>query len=118
MTSEDKTPFSLVWKFGYALLCLAVFATFAASGHSDMGVVAGFSTAAIVLVARMRWDLRSRPWFWIYLFAIVLAHALLVWTWGVKIDVHPTILLAPFVIVDFAILMTGMFALARVMGEK
>lgn len=113
----ENPEISTVWKLGYTALCLVVFGIFAAFSQPDRGVVAGFSTAAIVLAARLRWDVRNTTWFWGAIGTIALAHAVLVYVWGWSISVKPTILLAPLALADFIIIISAIFLVERVYGR-
>lgn len=70
--------------------------------------------AAVILAARIRWDLRGRAWFQTLIAAFAIAHIAAVILFGWRIDVHPTILLAPIVVADFAVMVLLIFTLERV----
>ena len=106
------------WKLGYAALCLAVFAIFAAFSQPDRGVVAGFATAATVLAAKLRWDACGRSWFWVTIGVIVIAHAALIYAWGWRINIKPTILLAPLALADFIVVISAIFVVEKIVGRN
>lgn len=112
----ESSKISPAWKIGYALLCLSVFGVFAAFSQPDRGVVAGFSTAAIVLAAKIRWDLHNRVWFWCTIGTMFVVHAVLVYAWGWRITIKPTILLAPLALMDFIIVISLIFFVERSLG--
>ena len=115
MTYNPDVQISSLWKLGYALMCLAVFGIFALNSQADRGVVASFSAASIVLAAKLRWDAANRFWFWATLTAIVIIHAVIVYLWGRRIDVKPTILLAPIALLDIIIVISVFFVVERLL---
>jgi hypothetical protein len=60
------------WGLAVGALTLPMIFLFEDRGR---GLAACTSSAAILLVTRHLWDLRSRVWFWVTLAAVVLAHA-------------------------------------------
>jgi prepilin signal peptidase PulO-like enzyme (type II secretory pathway) len=113
----NTSEISTAWKLGYALLCAAVTSGFNIFSQSDRGLVAGLSVAVIVLVAKLRWDARDKGWFWVSLCLIAIAHLLLVFAWDLKIKIQPTILVAPFAMLDFYITITALF-LAETLAKR
>ena len=93
---------SKLWQLTYALGCLLVFVPFAYFGRPDQGAVAAFSVAAIVLAVKIRWDLISKLWFIGLISTITLAHIVAIFSIDWRLALHPTILYAPLVVVDFA----------------
>lgn len=114
----EPSKISLAWKVSYTLVCLSVFGVFAAFSQPDRGVVAGFSTAAIVLAARIRWDLHVSMWFWSTIGTLFVVHAALVYAWGWRITIKPTIILAPLALLDFVAVISLLFFLERSLEGK
>jgi hypothetical protein len=102
-----------LWTFaigGIALIILFIFAFF---GMEDKGLVSAFSFTVIAVVMRVRWDLRNEWSFRIYIGACIALHLYLIASFGWRIDVKPTILLAPIVVVDFIAVLAGVFLVER-----
>lgn len=115
--SHENGEISTRWKLGYAITCLIIFSVFAYFSQPERGAVAGFSFASIALVARIRWDLRNSAWFWAFLAISALFHVVALAAFNWKINVHPTILLAPLVIIDFAVLMIFLFLIEKIISR-
>lgn len=82
MTNEVRPGGTFTtWNVLYALTCLGVFVVFAIFSDADRGIVAGFSSASLILATKTRWDLRNRPWFWVLLTVLGGIHAIAVWLW-------------------------------------
>jgi hypothetical protein len=58
---------------------LLVFAACAALGYSSKAGFAGVFVAALVWSVCSRWTLRGRPWFWVLIFALSLAHGAIIY---------------------------------------
>lgn len=109
MNAAEPGEIGTLWKIGYVICCLAVFAIMTYASNSARGAVAGFAFAVVSLVARLRWDARDKPWFWLVIGGLALAHLALVFAVDWQIVAKPTILLAPFVIADFLVTLGAVF---------
>jgi hypothetical protein len=87
---------------GAGALIVLFFAFFSAQ---DRGVVAAFSFAAIIGVVTVKRYLLRRLWFTSLIALFIAMHGVAVYFFTWSIDVHPTILLAPFAIIDAVIMM-------------
>ena len=87
-----------------ALLCGApFFLLFAVLGELGRGVAAGICVSMIVLVIRMRWDLKNFTWFWTTIAVLVLLHIplILLVNWSNKS--YPRAALLPGALLDLFI---------------
>ena len=83
-------------------------------GDGDKAALAGFATTVVVVTALARWDLREQLFFWAYLLVVSAGHAVLIA--GVQISLPtPTKLFAPIVVIDFVLVLAGLFALEWLM---
>jgi len=104
---------SKAWKVGYWLTCFAIFAAFVALGQSDRGVVGAFCFASVALAARVRWDLRNELWYRAMFLIVIIVHITALFAIDWHLYVKPTILYAPLVIVDFAVILSLTFVLEK-----
>lgn len=91
------------WGLIATLSGLVAFIAFSSLGDPGRGRLAWLSVTVIVLAVRIRWDLRDRGLFWIALAAIVLAHSIVVFEAPALGDHYPALLLAPFAVIDLAV---------------
>ncbi len=76
--SSPGTP-SRAWAIGVGICCLLpLYLIFSAFGNAGRGTAAGCFGGAIIIAARLRWDLRNRIWFWIVVGLVVLVHLTMV----------------------------------------
>ncbi|MBV9550679.1 MAG: hypothetical protein JO256_13505 [Alphaproteobacteria bacterium] len=101
---DDIDNITIGWKVGYIVGILTIYAGFEVFAQNAQAIVAAGSFASIALVARVRWNLRRFTWYWAFLAVAVLIHLLLIAAFHGTIDVHPTIILAPLGIADYAAL--------------
>jgi hypothetical protein len=113
---DDIDNISSAWKVAYFFGCLATYCVFMLFSENGAALAAAGSVASIVLVARVRWNLREFTWFWLFLAVAVAIHVLVVVALNRAIEVHPTIILAPLGIADFAILLWSLSYLERLLA--
>jgi hypothetical protein len=91
------------WGLLSTLSGLVAFLVFVSLGDPGRGRLAWLSVTVIVLAVRIRWDLKDRGAFWIAVTGIVVAHGLLVFRVPTPGDHYPALLLAPFGLIDLAL---------------
>lgn len=97
----DVLKFSAIWKISYIVSCLVVFAIVGNIFGAGRGVLAALSFAVMMLIIRTRWNLRSELWF-LAVFAVMGAvHLIGTFLIPTEILPNPTIIIAPFAILDY-----------------
>jgi len=115
---DDIDNITTRWKIGYVIICVAIWGVFIFFSQQSRGLVAAGSFASIALTARVRWNLRNFSWFWWFLALATVLHIVAVGVFSGKIDVHPTIALAPLGIADYFALLYLLAALERKMRSR
>lgn len=115
--ADDIDNISARWKIGYVIGCLMTYGIFVLFSQDSRAIVAGGTFASIALLARVKWNLRRFAWYWIFLAVTVLLHLLLIAAFDEAINIHPTIVLAPIGIADFAILLFALAKLEKMMAS-
>jgi len=71
---SPDTP-SRAWAIGIGICCLfPLYLLFSALGNAGRGTAAMCFGGAIIIVVRLRWELRNRVWFWVIVSLLVLLH--------------------------------------------
>ncbi len=97
-------PLSRKWMLISIICGTPVFFLLAYFGHPDKGLVATFSIGITMLVIRASWNLRTRPWFWPIVSAIVVAHTAAVSSVTFPHVKFAILVFAPIVFFDFGIM--------------
>lgn len=75
---SPDTP-SRAWAIGIGICCLfPLYLLFSALGNAGRGTAAMCFGGAIIIVVRLRWELRNRIWFWVVVSFLVLVHLAMV----------------------------------------
>jgi len=76
--SSPDTP-SRAWAIGIGICCLfPLYLLFSAFGNAGRGTSAMCFGGAMIIVVRLRWELRNRVWFWVTVGLLVLIHLAMV----------------------------------------
>jgi hypothetical protein len=73
-TSYPNQP-SKAWSIGAGLCLLPIYILFSAFGVPGKGNAAICFGGALIMVVRLRWNLRNRIWFWVTVSFLALLHA-------------------------------------------
>jgi hypothetical protein len=92
---------STVWKVWYFVTAAAIFAIVTYLWNSDKGWLASMAFGVLALAVRLKWALRSRLWLWMIIALWVIIHVIAIFGIRWRITVHPTIILAPLVFIDY-----------------
>jgi hypothetical protein len=95
---------------------LSDYCVFLLFSENGAALAAAGSVASIVLVARVRWNLREFRWYWQFLAVAVAIHVPIVVALNHDIHVHPTIMLAPFGIADYFVLLWSLYRLEKLLA--
>ena len=109
-TQRDYLPPRWRW-YLVSISLVAFLAVLMLTGDSDVAVLASFATGVVVLAGRVRWDLHGRAFFWIYLAIVSAAHLVVVASAAELTLPKPTVVVAPLVIVDYVLVLGGLFGL-------
>jgi hypothetical protein len=102
------------WHILIACLCgLAVAFTVGQFEVAALAEAAGISAAVVPMVLMLCWDMRARPWFWPFMFIVIIAHALIVYLAPWSRDHQPSKLDMIFIIAD----LLGTFGLALIINS-
>ena len=112
------TP-SRAWAIGVGILCLLpLYLIFSALGNAGRGTAAACFGGAIIIAVRLRWDLRSRIWFWAVVSLMVLLHLAMVLLIPWPNKDYTLAVVLPVGIVDIFAISSLIRALANRMGEQ
>jgi hypothetical protein len=109
-SKKNFTTFCLI----IAPFLLAVYLLLIFLDLSDMGLTLFCSLAAILLVAKIRWELRTRIWFWI----VMALHVPLIVFWHWPDRWTPTVELWVLVMADISIILGVLRVAERLAGPK
>ena len=115
MVSNNR---GLIYKSAYVIICVLIYVIISVLGYSDKGLIIAFSFASIALAASSKWNCRGRVWFWFLVIGWSALHLAVAIEINGSIRLHPTILLAPVVIIDFLIVLSSFFLVERAVGES
>jgi hypothetical protein len=93
-----------VWGLILGIASLVVFASFVAAGWPEQGKIAAFSTFALSVAVRIRWDRRKSSAFVPIVAALIAAHLFLVLGVHWSPERNPAALFSPFAIADIFIM--------------
>jgi len=113
---DDIDNISTRWKAAYGIGCMLTYGVFLIFSENGKALVAAGSFASIVLVARVRWNLRRFTWYWLFLAGAAIVHGILIALFNHAVDVHPTIMLAPLGIADYLILLFALYYLEKLVA--
>lgn len=100
--SEDNGP-SWTVKLSISFGSLLLFAIFTWLRDGNFGATVAFAGLAISVAAWARWDMRHHWYYWMILAVVTVAHIAIVSIFVIHIP-SPAKLMAPVVIVDFALI--------------
>jgi hypothetical protein len=108
MIDYDKYALSLSesrkWGFIAGACGLLVYFGFYFIGYKEKALFAGAAAVAMVSVCRLRKDIFSNAWFWIFVTIFTLIHVYLIFIIPFGEFHSPGILLVPFVLIDIVIM--------------
>lgn len=110
--SEAASP--RLWGALSGVIGLLVFAVFVAAGSPQRGVVGAFSTFALMMAVRIRWDRRTSPNFWMMVGLMAAAHAIVLILAGAPYQRVPGMVFLPFVFLDIFVMVWLLGRLKRV----
>jgi hypothetical protein len=109
---------SNAWIVGIVALCLMIYILFSSFGNAGLGTVMMSFIGVMIIVIKLRWELRRRLWFWIVVSVIVIVHfvVILLIPWPNKKFYAPIIIL--FAGWDFSLISYAIKLIARWRGEE
>lgn len=111
---KNFTTFGLI----IAPCLLAVYLLFIFLDLPDMGLTLSCCLGGILFAAKIRWELRTRVWFWIVMALVLALHVPLIVFWHWPDRWIPTIELAVLVMADISIILGILRVAERLAGPK
>lgn len=115
MSDNNGPPWTV--KLSISSASLLLFAASTWLKDANFGATIAFAGIAILMAAWARWDMRHRPYYWMILAAVTIAHIAVIAAFAIHIP-SPARVVAPMVIVDFVLIVALLAFADKVFGKR